>query len=399
MPSPWSWTTSGASTGCSRERTCSPTWRSTRRRCAASASARRAASCSACARSSWRPAASRPPSSSSWSSRRRASSSCCAMCSASGTRTAATPTLPSSPPGRASWGHCLRCGSCWPFAPATHACRPRPCAPSSAPTWARSSASWRRSTRSMRSGLALALGLLLVLALPALAAEPRIPAPEGFVTDRAGVIPPATRERLTALLEELKQKTGAEIAVVTVRTTAPLDDFTYAMRIADAWKPGRKREDTGIVFLVAVQERKLRILTGYGLEGILPDGLVGEIEDREIVPAFRVGRMDEGIWRGVVALAGRIAAARGVELTGVTSHPVELPGSAPGLAAMPLVLLVVILIFLSLVLAYGGGPRWMYGRRGGFYSGGFGGGFGGGGGGFGGFGGGSFGGGGAGRGW
>ncbi len=245
---------------------------------------------------------------------------------------------------------------------------------------------------------ALALGLL-ALALPALAAEPRIPAPEGFVTDRAGVIPPATRERLTALLEELKQKTGAEIAVVTVPTTAPLDDFTYAMRIADAWKPGRKREDTGIVFLVAVQERKLRILTGYGLEGILPDGLVGEIEDREIVPAFRAGRMDEGIWRGVVALAGRIAAARGVELTGVTSHPVELPGSAPGLAAIPLVLLVVILIFLSLVLAYGGGPRLMYGRRGGFYSGGFGGGFGGGGGGFGGFGGGSFGGGGAGRGW
>src|SRR5438552_6944526 len=255
----------------------------------------------------------------------------------------------------------------------------------------------------MRSGLALALGLLLVLALPAMAAEPRIPAPEGFGTDRAGVIPPATRERLTALLEELRQKTGAEIAVVTVPTTAPLDDFTYALGIAEAWKPGRKREDTGVVFLIAVNDRKLRILTGYGLEGILPDGLVGEIEDREIVPAFRVGRMDEGIWRGVVALAGRIAAARGVELTGVTGHPVQPPSSAPGLApivdAIPVVLLVVILIFFSLVLAYGGGPRLMYGRRGGFYSGGFGGGFGGGGGGFGGFGGGSFGGGGAGRGW
>src|SRR5207237_4303694 len=172
---------------------------------------------------------------------------------------------------------------------------------------------------SVRSALALGL---LALALPAVAAEPRILPPEGFVTDRADVIPRATRERLVALLEELRQKTGAEIAVVTVPTTAPLDDFTYAMRIADAWKPGRKREDTGIVFLVAVQERKLRILTGYGLEGILPDGLVGEIEDREIVPAFRAGRMDEGIWRGVVALAGRIAAHRGVGLTAVTSPPV-----------------------------------------------------------------------------
>src|SRR5437867_2077538 len=99
------------------------------------------------------------------------------------------------------------------------------------------------------------------------------------------------------------------------------------------------------------------------------------------------------------ALAGRIADARGVELSGATSHRVEPPGSAPGVDAIPLVLLVVILIFVGLVLAYGGGPRSLYGRRGGFYSGGFGGGFGGGGGGFGGFGGGSFGGGGAGRGW
>src|SRR5947208_14184214 len=354
---------------------------------------------------------------------------------------AGTATPPCSPPARASRGPCPPSASCSCIGPVRRAFRPLPCAASSAPTWARSSASWRRSMRSVRSVLALgakdpggpssaraltrapdkpprgirraprtpsarvsalALGLL-ALALPAVAAEPRIPPPEGFVTDRAGVIPPATRERLVALLPELRQKAGAEIAVVTVPTTAPLDDFTYAMRIADAWKPGRKREDTGVVFLVAVQERKLRILTGYGLEGILPDGLVGEIEDREIVPAFRAGRMDEGIWRGVVALAGRVAAARGVELTGVTSHPVHPPGSAPGLApivdAIPVVLLVVILIFFSLVLAYGGGPRLMYGRRGGFYSGGFGGGFGGGGGGFGGFGGGSFGGGGAGRGW
>src|SRR5206468_8383872 len=349
-----------------------------------------------------------------------ASSWCCAICSASGTRMAGTATPPCSPPARASWGPCPPSASCSCIGPVRRAFRPPPCAPSSAPTWARSSASWRRSMRSVRSALALgakdpggpssaraltrapvklprgfrraprtpsarvsalALGLL-ALALPAVAAEPRIPPPEGFVTDRAGVIPPATRERLVALLEELRQKTGAEIAVVTVPTTAPLDDFTYAMRIADAWKPGRKREDTGVVFLVAVQERKLRILTGYGLEGILPDGLVGEIEDREIMPAFRAGRMDEGIWRGVVELAGRIAAARGVELSAKSHHvepPDSAPRSAPVIDAIPVVLLVAILIFFGLVLAYGGGPRSMYGRRGGFWYGGFGGGFGGGG--------------------
>ena len=217
------------------------------------------------------------------------------------------------------------------------------------------------------------------------------------MTDLAGVIPPPVRARITGLVEELKAKTGAEIAVVTVQTTAPLDDFTYAMRIADAWKPGRKGEDTGVVFLVAAGDRKLRILVGYGLEGILPDGLVGEIADREVLPAFRAGRMDDGIWRGVAAVAGQIAAARGVELVGAPAveqrpAPRPLPGA---------VVLLVILIFVALVLYQAARPSRF--RRGGvspFGFGGFGrGGFGGGGGGFGGFGGGSFGGGGAGRSW
>src|SRR5205814_758955 len=115
-------------------------------------------------------------------------------------------------------------------------------------------------------------------------AAPPVPVPVGYVTDLAHVIGPDVRARIERLNQELRGKTGAEIAVVTVETTAPLDDFTYAMRIADAWKPGRKGEDTGVVFLVATRDRKLRVLVGYGLEGILPDGLVGEIEDREVVP-------------------------------------------------------------------------------------------------------------------
>jgi uncharacterized protein len=250
----------------------------------------------------------------------------------------------------------------------------------------------------VRSRLALVLALLAALAGAALAGEPPVPTPRGFVTDLAGVLPPPTVTRITALLEELRERTGAEIAVVTVDTTAPLDDFTYAMQIADAWKPGRKGEDTGIVFLVVVRDRKLRVLVGYGLEGILPDGLVGEIEDREIVPAFRAGRMDEGVWRGVAALADRIAAAHGVTLQGMPSRREPPPATeVPGW-----VLLLVVLVLLALVLYQSSRPSGF--RRGGGYFpsdfGGFGGGgFGGGGGGFGGFGGGSFGGGGAGRSW
>ena len=168
----------------------------------------------------------------------------------------------------------------------------------------------------MRSGGALALVLAFGWAG---AAEPPVPAPRGFVTDLAGVIAPATEARLGSLLEELRRKTGAEIAVLTVDTTEPLDDFTYAMRVAEAWRPGRRGEDTGVLFLVAVRDRRLRILVGYGLEGTLPDGLVGELQDRVIVPAFRAGRLEEGIERGVAELASRIAAARGATLAANTA--------------------------------------------------------------------------------
>jgi uncharacterized protein len=251
--------------------------------------------------------------------------------------------------------------------------------------------------------LALAAATLVALRLASAASsEPTLPAPRGFVTDAADVIGSATRARLTALLEELRAKTGAEIAVVTVETTAPLDDFTYAMRLAEAWKPGRKKDDTGVVFLVAVQDRKLRVLVGYGLEGNLPDGLVGEIQDREVVPAFRAGRLEEGVWRGVAALATRIAAARGVTLEG--APPVVERPSPPQIPAW--VVLLTLLVFLTLMLyparraarARRRGFGW-HGGFGGFGGGGFGGGYSGGGGGFGGFGGGRFGGGGAGRSW
>jgi uncharacterized protein len=232
------------------------------------------------------------------------------------------------------------------------------------------------------------------------APTPRVPVPQGFVTDNAGVIDAATKAKMTRLLEELQQKTGAEIAVLTVDSTAPLDDFTYAMQVADAWKPGKKRDDTGVLVLLAVQDRKVRVLVGYGLEGILPDGLVGAIQDQEMVPEFRAGRLGDGLWRGVAAIANRIATDRGVTLTGVPA-PRRVQRTQPQIPFWAIVLIVLFLMFIASRAS--GGPKGLQRRRGPLIvpgGGGFGGGgFGGGGGGFGGFGGGGFGGGGAGRSW
>jgi len=236
--------------------------------------------------------------------------------------------------------------------------------------------------------------LLAAAALAASAATPRVPASQGFVTDTTGTVSTEARQRMTRLIQELQQKTGAEIAVLVVDTTAPLDGFDYALQVAEDWKPGKKGEDNGVVVLLALKDRKLRILTGYGVEGILPDGLVGEIQDREMLPALRQGNVDEALWRGVAEIANRIAAEKGVTLTGLPERR-RVQGSD---GATPVWVLLLVLLLFVVMSRYARRPGWrgpvVISGGGGFH-----GGFGGGGGGFGGFGGGSFGGGGAGRSW
>ncbi len=237
------------------------------------------------------------------------------------------------------------------------------------------------------------LGCSLLL-LGAVARE--IPPPRGFVSDYAGVVDVTTENRLETLLGDLERKTGAQIAILTVRTSQPESAFDYSMRVAEAWKPGDREKDNGVVFLVAVEDRQMFIQVGYGLEGALPDGKVGEIRDEFVLPHFRRGDYASGIWQGTVALANVIAAEYGVSLS-VRPLPDALRAGrrAPlGLGAILLLALLLLLVrspFLLPFLSTG----FMYRR--GYWGGGFGGGgFGGGGGGFGG---GRFGGGGAGGGW
>jgi uncharacterized protein len=258
----------------------------------------------------------------------------------------------------------------------------------------------------------LAVLCLIVAPLISRAEEVVIPQPQGFVSDFAGVIDQPTRSKLTNLISELQQKTGAEIAVVTVETTQPLTPFEYALKIFETWKPGAKGKDNGVVFLVASKDRKMFVTTGYGVEGMLPDGKVGAIQDRYIVPAFKQGNYSQGIFAGTQAMAAEIAQGYDVTLTGVPAP--RRRGQEVPINPLFLFLLLIFLFFISSSFAranrgrynrYGGGIYPGGGGFGGFGNGGFGGGgggfggFGGGGGDFGGFGGGESGGGGAGRDW
>ncbi|MCX8103416.1 MAG: TPM domain-containing protein [Candidatus Bipolaricaulota bacterium] len=257
------------------------------------------------------------------------------------------------------------------------------------------------------------LALLLFVSWGVLAQE--IPAFQGYVSDYAGILSPQMQKKLATLLQELEQKTTAQIAVLTVKTTQPLDDFQYAVKVFDSWKIGQKGKDNGALFFVATEDRRVRILTGYGLEGILPDGKVGAILDEFVLPEFRAGRFDAGVYKGVWAVALVIAKDAGVELTGEAPiDPDRLPRD--DVAPISLIIALIVIFFIaSLIMRSARRSRgassipwwvWMAGMgagsrrssRGGLGSfGSFGGGFSRGG--FGGFGGGRTGGGGAGRGW
>jgi uncharacterized protein len=242
---------------------------------------------------------------------------------------------------------------------------------------------------------------LLLLALGSAHGERPFPKPRGLVNDFADVIPPAHEQKLLAITSQLLQKTRTTVVVVTMPDIGGAEYNDYANRLYSTWGIGKKGEDKGVLIFVTVKERKMRIETGYGVEGILPDGLVGEIRDRYMLPYLSQDKFGEGLLNGTLAVAQIIAKDSNVELTG------QPPAKAPrkrrsGLSFFPLILLFIFLmfasrrrggswlLFLPLLLGAGGG----YGPR--YGSGGLGGSFGGFGGGFGGFGGGMSGGGGAG---
>jgi uncharacterized protein len=241
--------------------------------------------------------------------------------------------------------------------------------------------------------------LFLTQAATAVGDNASIPRPKGLVNDFAGVIPKAYEHKMLLIARELLQKTGTAIVVVTMPDIGDAEYNEYANRLYSAWGIGKKGEDKGVLIFVTVKERKMRIETGYGVEGILPDGLVGQIRDQYIIPYLKQDRFGEGLLRGVVAISGIIAKDAGVELTGRIMTKTSKKGSNK-LSFFPLLLIILFFMFASrgrrgglllfLPFLLGGG---MGGSR---YGGGFGGGFGGFGGGFSGFGGGMSGGGGAG---
>lgn len=238
--------------------------------------------------------------------------------------------------------------------------------------------------------------------------------PTGYVTDRAGIINAQNKTQLEALCTELQQKTGAQMAVVTVKSLDDNDIDSYAADLYKQLGVGPKKDDRGLLLLVAPNDRRYRVEVGYGLEPVINDARAGDA-GRLMTPYFRRGDYSSGITAAAWQLAKYVADDKGVTLTGAPQLAQAPKEDDSGNLGIWIFLGIILLVFL---LSRSGGSGSNINRRGGMGGGwwippvvgggwggsrggwgGGGGGWGGGGGGFGGFGGGSSGGGGASGGW
>lgn len=247
-----------------------------------------------------------------------------------------------------------------------------------------------------------------VLAGAAGQAQPAIPRVTAPVNDFANVIDASSEAQLEALIRKLQGATGDVMAIATIKTFQPFADLqSYAVEMFENGGQGigAKGKDNGVLIVLAVDDRQVRIETGYGLEGFITDGFAGETS-RSMVPFFRESEYGRGLTAGATRVAQRIAEGRNVNLN-LAPAPQPQPRRRSGNRGFsPGFWVILLIIFLNLMRGgrrrrrrwtSGVGPFGGFG--GGYYGGGGwsrGGGFGGG---FGGFGGGRSGGGGGGASW
>jgi uncharacterized protein len=150
----------------------------------------------------------------------------------------------------------------------------------------------------MNAARALLVALLMGWTFGALA-DVAVPPLSGRVVDQTGTLSSGDIATLTQTLKDLESRKGSQIAVLIVPTTEPETIEQYSIRVAEAWKIGRRRIDDGALVVVAKNDRKLRIEVGYGLEGALNDATARRIIDEVITPKFRAGDFAGGISAGI----------------------------------------------------------------------------------------------------
>jgi uncharacterized protein len=127
------------------------------------------------------------------------------------------------------------------------------------------------------------------------------------VVDDAHLLSAQTVQKLDGELAQLEQQTGRQLVVATIPDLQGYDIADYGYQLGRAWGIGQKGKDNGVVFIVAPNERKVRVEVGYGLEPVLTDALSSVILQQKVLPRFREGKMEQGVVDGTEALIQQLS--------------------------------------------------------------------------------------------
>lgn len=242
----------------------------------------------------------------------------------------------------------------------------------------------------MRKTLVLTI---LIISICSLALADDLPKPRGYVNDYARIIDASRAQQIESACGSIERSTGVELSIITIDSLGGSTIEDRALSFLTGWGVGKQGKDNGVVILVAYKERRVRIETGYGMEGDLPDGKAGEIIRYDIVPRFKQGDYGGGLLAAVYKI-GKIA---GGEIVNYPQSRRKKPAAGNGIFLIFMFIFVIIsmigrrrrggaglglLWFLTGVgMGRSSGGGFSSGGSGGFSSfGGFGGGMGGGGG-------------------
>jgi len=172
----------------------------------------------------------------------------------------------------------------------------------------------------MKKILLIAIFLVIPLSAGAYISPGR---PTGFVNDYANVLSAQSKAELEAMLSSYEEQTGSEISVVTIPRLSDETIETYAVRLFEDWGIGKRGQDNGALFLIAVDDREMRIEVGYGLEPDLTDIESKQIVTNVVPPYFQSGDFDEGVRAGVVGMIQAIGKDFDAPAAALRTKPVE----------------------------------------------------------------------------
>lgn len=185
-----------------------------------------------------------------------------------------------------------------------------------------------------------------------------IPALTGPVVDKAGILSRSEIDGISREILELEAATSAQVAVLTVPDLQGYSIEQFSLKAAETWKLGQADRDNGILVLMALEEKKVRIEVGYGLEGNMTDAKSGFIIRERILPEFRNGNFGKGLYEGVVSISGVITATADISQEELDKYK---KSESSGGSTIPFNILIFFLIFFFSLLRRAGGR----GRRGG----------------------------------